>query len=202
MFKKRSKNALKRSTTNREDEEEEGETSEKEVVQRSKAKRQKVAASTLEQDQILRKHINQELDSVQFEKAEKLHLDDDDVPVESTALDRAKEKQEISQAIQSGKLDPNVYRGEKNYATFFKQSEQQLKSKLYKGTLGPLAAPNFIRSTTRIDHNPEICRPYFETGYCAYGDSCIFIHDRTDYKSGHQLDVEYEKAKKRREKLI
>ena len=49
-----------------------------------------------------------------------------------------------------------------------------------------------------MDHNPEICKPYFETGYCAYGDSCIFIHDRTDYKSGHQLDQEYEKEERRR----
>ena len=49
-----------------------------------------------------------------------------------------------------------------------------------------------------MDHNPEICKPYFETGHCAYGDSCIYIHDRTDYKSGHQLDQEYGKEQRRR----
>jgi RING finger protein 113A len=63
-----------------------------------------------------------------------------------------------------------------------------LKKKRYNGTLGQLNAPSFIKVTSRIDHNPEICKPYFETGYCGYGDTCIFIHDRTDYKSGHQIE--------------
>lgn len=54
-----------------------------------------------------------------------------------------------------------------------------------------------------MDHNPEICKPYFETGYCPYGDTCIYIHDRTDYKSGHQIEMDYqlEQKKKERKKL-
>ena len=39
-----------------------------------------------------------------------------------------------------------------------------------------------------MDHNPERCKDYYEHGYCGYGDTCIFIHDRSDYKSGHQLE--------------
>ena len=70
---------------------------------------------------------------------------------------------------------------------------------MFDGTLGPLNAPGYVKSTTRMDHNPEICRPYFETGYCARGDSCIFIHDRTDYKSGHQQDLEWEEQIKRKQ---
>ena len=65
-----------------------------------------------------------------------------------------------------------------------------------------MAAPSFLRSTTRIDHNPEICKPYFETGYCPYGDTCIYIHDRTDYKSGHQQDLEYERERKNRARKL
>ena len=37
---------------------------------------------------------------------------------EISALEDAKKKQEISKAILSGNLDPKVYRGEKNYATY------------------------------------------------------------------------------------
>lgn len=53
------------------------------------------------------------------------------------------------------------------------------------GTLGHIRAPTFLRTTTtRIDYNPELCKDYYVAGRCSYGDSCIFIHDRGDYKSG------------------
>jgi RING finger protein 113A len=93
---------------------------------------------------------------------------------------------EISKAIAEGTLNPKVYRGEHGYAKYFAQTEDDLKLKKYSGTLkGPMKAPNFIRSTTRMDHNPERCKDYYEHGYCGRGDTCIFIHDRSDYKSGH-----------------
>ena len=65
-----------------------------------------------------------------------------------------------------------------------------------------MKAPNFIRSTTRIDHNPERCKDYYEHGYCGRGDTCIFIHDRSDYKSGAQLEEEYQKALKQKQKRL
>jgi len=46
-----------------------------------------------------------------------------------------------------------------------------------------------------FDFKPDICKDYKETGYCGYGDSCKFIHDRSDYKSGWQIDAEYERNK-------
>lgn len=43
----------------------------------------------------------------------------------------------------------------------------------------------------------SLCR---ETGYCGYGDSCKFMHDRGDYKSGWQIEREWEaEQKKKRE---
>jgi len=50
--------------------------------------------------------------------------------------------------------------------------------------------------TTRVDYNPERCKDFYEHGYCPFGDTCIYIHDRGDYKSGFQLDKEWE-AKQR-----
>ena len=35
-----------------------------------------------------------------------------------------------------------------------------------------------------------------ETGYCAFGDSCIYMHDRSDYKLGWQLEKEWEEKQK------
>lgn len=28
---------------------------------------------------------------------------------------------------------------------------------------------------------PDICKDYKETGFCGFGDSCKFLHDRSDY---------------------
>jgi len=55
-----------------------------------------------------------------------------------------------------------------------------------------------VKVTTRTDYHPERCKDYYERGYCGRGDTCIFIHDRGDYKSGHQLDQEFEAAKRKR----
>ena len=46
----------------------------------------------------------------------------------------------------------------------------------------------FVRTTIRIDYQPDICKDYKETGFCSYGDSCKFLHDRGDYKAGWELD--------------
>lgn len=53
---------------------------------------------------------------------------------------------------------------------------------------GPQRVSNFVRTTIRIDYQPDICKDYKETGFCSYGDSCKFLHDRGDYKQGWELD--------------
>ena len=105
---------------------------------------------------------------------------------EKDGLYYAKKNMEISKAIHEGKINPNVYRGQNGYASYFNHTEDDLRQKKFFGTLkGPLKAPNYVKITTRVDHNPERCKDYYEHGYCGFGDTCIFIHDRGDYKSGH-----------------
>ena len=41
---------------------------------------------------------------------------------------------------------------------------------------------------------------YKETGYCGFGDACKFMHDRGDYKSGWELDREWEEKEKERKR--
>jgi hypothetical protein len=67
-------------------------------------------------------------------------------------------------------------------------------------TQGPIRAPAFLRSSCRFDYQPHICKDYKETGFCGYGDNCIYLHDRGDYKSGWQLEKEWDEnmAKKKR----
>lgn len=76
--------------------------------------------------------------------------------------------------------------------------------KLYKGSkttrnkflAGPLKAPTFVRTTSRFDYQPDICKDFKETGFCGFGDTCIYLHDRGNTMSGWQLEAEYEKKKK------
>uniref|UniRef100_A0A8R1DI93 RING finger protein 113A n=1 Tax=Caenorhabditis japonica TaxID=281687 RepID=A0A8R1DI93_CAEJA len=61
--------------------------------------------------------------------------------------------------------------------------------------VGPVRAPQFLRQTVRWDFAPDICKDYKETGFCTFGDSCKFVHDRSDYKHGWEIDEEYEAGK-------
>lgn len=68
---------------------------------------------------------------------------------------------------------------------------------------GPLSAPSHLRTSVRVDYQPDVCKDYKETGYCGFGDSCKFLHDRSDYKSGWQLDRDWAETQRvRRERLL
>ena len=64
---------------------------------------------------------------------------------------------------------------------------------------GPLKATTFVRTTARFDYQPDICKDYKETGFCGFGDTCIYLHDRGDTKSGWEMEQEYEGKKKAEE---
>ena len=62
---------------------------------------------------------------------------------------------------------------------------------------GPLRATTFVRTTARFDYQPDVCKDYRDTGFCGFGDTCIYLHDRGDTKSGWEMEREYEDTKKR-----
>ncbi|KAE8685606.1 Zinc finger CCCH domain-containing protein 1 [Hibiscus syriacus] len=80
--------------------------------------------------------------------------------------------------------------------------EQTVASEKAGGSHGPLRASAHIRVSARFDYQPDICKDYKETGYCGYGDSCKFMHDRGDYKSGWQLEKDWEEAEKARKRKL
>ncbi|XP_020826575.1 E3 ubiquitin-protein ligase RNF113A-like [Phascolarctos cinereus] len=55
---------------------------------------------------------------------------------------------------------------------------------------GPVRAPEHLRATVRWDYQPDVCKDYKETGFCGFGDTCKFLHDRADYKPGWQIERE------------
>ncbi|KAG0203511.1 hypothetical protein BGX28_004230 [Mortierella sp. GBA30] len=92
--------------------------------------------------------------------------------------------------------DDGLYKGMAGYKSHVQKSEVT-NSKI---RIGPMRASANIRVTNRFDYQPDICKDYKETGFCGYGDSCIYMHDRGDYKAGWQLDQEWE-AEQRAKKL-
>lgn len=63
-------------------------------------------------------------------------------------------------------------------------------------------APANVRIISRFDYQPDLCKDYSETGYCGYGDTCKFMHDRGDYKSGWQLEKEWEEEQEKKRRAM
>eukprot|EP00026_Physarum_polycephalum_P006408 Phypoly_transcript_06450.p1 GENE.Phypoly_transcript_06450~~Phypoly_transcript_06450.p1 ORF type:complete len:366 (-),score=57.30 Phypoly_transcript_06450:58-1155(-) len=100
-------------------------------------------------------------------------------------------------ATSSDAADDGLYHGINQYKTFIQKREDS--SGLAKGAgirAGPVRASSHIRVTARFDYQPDLCKDYKETGYCGYGDACKFMHDRGDYKTGWQLEREWDEAEK------
>ncbi|CAF3289540.1 unnamed protein product [Rotaria socialis] len=94
---------------------------------------------------------------------------------------------------QKGKVDDKIYRGMNNYQQFYEKKDtvQGNASSGLVRNKGPIRAPAHLRVSVRWDYQPDICKDYKETGYCGFGDSCKFLHDRSDYKHGWQLEREW-----------
>jgi len=95
--------------------------------------------------------------------------------------------------IKAVDFDDKIYRGANNYAKFVEKKDTAFGS-AHKAATGPQRAPAHLRATVRWDYAPDICKDYKETGFCGFGDSCKFMHDRGDYKFGWQLEREQEQG--------
>ncbi|KAK1443451.1 pre-mRNA-splicing factor cwc24 like protein [Babesia gibsoni] len=110
---------------------------------------------------------------------------------------------EIGKKILQNELEDGVYRGQGAYRPVMNVREGSISAAKYTGLYGPVRASSTnVRTTLRIDYQPDVCKDYKETGYCGFGDSCKFLHDRSDYKSGWQLENEWQQEQiAKRQKL-
>ncbi|KAF8837684.1 hypothetical protein BDN67DRAFT_991644 [Paxillus ammoniavirescens] len=76
------------------------------------------------------------------------------------------------------------YKGQKAYRTHLKKDKEVPKAM----RVGPQRGTSTIRTVTIVDYQPDVCKDYKETGYCGFGDTCKFLHDRGTYLAGWQLD--------------
>ena len=82
-----------------------------------------------------------------------------------------------------------TYKGMKAYSSYLPTRDSGQSSKLSAAAAkGPIQGSKHIRTITLVDYQPDICKSYKETGYCGFGDTCKFLHDRSDYLAGWQLD--------------
>ncbi|XP_010856716.1 PREDICTED: RING finger protein 113A [Bison bison bison] len=95
-----------------------------------------------------------------------------------------------------GKEDDKIYRGMNNYQKYMRPKDASAGSDSSgMARKGPIRAPEHLRATVRWDYQPDICKDYKETGFCGFGDSCKFLHDRSDYKHGWQIQRELDEGR-------
>lgn len=75
------------------------------------------------------------------------------------------------------------------------QSQEPLAAS--RPTAGPQLTSSSLRFSCRFDYAPDLCKDYLETGFCGFGDSCKFVHDRGDYKMGWELDRDWEEQQRK-----
>lgn len=113
--------------------------------------------------------------------------------------------EEAAAAAAAGQDGGAVYKGLTGYRDYRAGLRQENTAGALKasGSHGPLRASANVRMSIRVDYQPDVCKDYKETGYCGFGDSCKFLHDRGDYKAGWELDREWEeKQKAQRERML
>ncbi|KAF5351790.1 hypothetical protein D9756_007636 [Leucocoprinus leucothites] len=123
-------------------------------------------------------HVNAALEILAGDEAEEL-----------LAKRRRREKGDSDEELDIP--DDGQYHGQKAYKTHIKKSQEVPKSM----RVGPQRSNNTIRTVTITDYQPDVCKDYKETGYCGFGDTCKFLHDRGTYLAGWQLDRLAENSK-------
>ncbi|KAI8854477.1 hypothetical protein BC829DRAFT_380049 [Chytridium lagenaria] len=117
------------------------------------------------------------------------------IDVDGTAEEAAEAK------VYNGEEAEGLYKGMNGYKEYVnKKVEKTTQSNASKLRAGPLKGLTNVRISCRFDYQQDICKDYKETGFCGFGDSCVFMHDRGDYKTGWQLDQEWEEQQKQKAK--
>jgi RING finger protein 113A len=122
-------------------------------------------------------HINRALEIIAGDEAE-----------EVLAKRRRKEEGSGDEEV----LDDGQYHGQKAYKSHIQKNKEVPKAM----RVGPQRSTSTIRTVTIVDYQPDVCKDYKETGYCGFGDTCKFLHDRGTYLAGWQLDKLAENPKK------
>ncbi len=91
-----------------------------------------------------------------------------------------------------------TYKGATAYRKFTGKDDKVTKD----ATKVPLRASANVKRTVVFDYQPNVCKDYKETGFCGFGDSCLYLHDRGDYASGWQQEKAWEEKQAKKRKKV
>ena len=82
------------------------------------------------------------------------------------------------------------------------QMKKMAQNSTSTGKFGPQRV--VLPASVTFDYQQDICKDYKDSGYCGFGDSCKFLHDRSGGDSGWKLDRQFQDQAKRaaRENLL
>eukprot|EP00127_Corallochytrium_limacisporum_P003967 Clim_evm16s156 gene=Clim_evmTU16s156 len=89
----------------------------------------------------------------------------------------------------------NEYRGQRAYVTFGSEGPKTAKRSAQQEN-------STLRRMEFVDQQKIICKDFKETGFCGFGDTCQFLHDRTDLSKGMSIDRNWDVTSRTRAKTI
>ena len=110
-------------------------------------------------------------------------------------------EQSTQQSSNPKHTDQNTQQSPNPLNTQHPPNPQNPPNPQHKRPFAPQKSTPHINVTTRIDYQPYLCKDYNETGYCGFGDSCIYVHDRGDYKASWELDLEWEQQQAKKQSV-
>lgn len=175
------------------------------IVFSKRTKKAKLPTDTSEEqparfDPVKRQKIKSEDNSLFSFASSSNEIAPTSIDSDASVISQARAQKEISDKIYSGELSSSIYRGQKGYALYSEKSDSSIRASKYTGSLGPIQAPSHLRATCRFDYSYGLCKDWKISGYCGYGDSCIFVHDRSELKTGWELEKEWEKEQEEKRK--
>lgn len=158
----------------------------------------KSGSSSESEDEVVRKQVKTARQGIDHTEAKPLSVKDTAKSVLLYNADRSKTNRNVNDATrEAADIDGHIEAStlEREALASVNAHEDPAAAGSNKRT-GPVKAPANIRAISVIDYQPDVCKDYRQTGFCGFGDTCKFLHDRGEFKQGWQLDREWEDAGK------